>query len=101
MTKHSGIVIGIAVLVSAGIWLHALQQRDSQVPPLSSRLFQTADGWGYDILVNDTVFIHQDCYPGATGKKTIPSSAEAKQLADRLIYRLQRGKRPETASLSR
>ena len=98
MTKHPTVVIGIAVLVSAAIWIAALSRRGSgSSPALSARVFRLPDGWGYDILVDDSLFIHQDCIPGQPGRLPIPTAVQARQSAERVIGRLRSGHWPASS----
>lgn len=95
MTKHPTVVIGVAVVVSAAIWIEALSRRGSgSSPALTARVFRLADGWGYDILVNDSLFIHQDCVPGQPGRLRIPTALQARQSAERVIGRFRSGRWP-------
>lgn len=94
MTKrHNIIVIGASVLIAASFWIVPLLNRQ-QHPDFSYKLFKTADGWGYDILVNDKLQIHQELMPVVDEQKSFPKQAQAKQAALLVIKKLHAGKNP-------
>jgi hypothetical protein len=49
-------------------------------------------GWGYEILANDTVLIHQVFIPAVQGKKGFVSEDQAKTIAHLLIKKMSTSK---------
>ena len=90
--RHNVFVVGLSVIIAAGFWIIPLLRQNDTV--YSYKTFQTAGGWGYDILVNDTVQIHQDFMPARAEKKGFAQQQQAKQAAILVIEKLRSGKNP-------
>ncbi|MDB5223007.1 MAG: hypothetical protein JWN83_1674 [Chitinophagaceae bacterium] len=51
-------------------------------------------GWGYNILVDNKVFIHQEYIPAIAGKRAFLSKEDAMKTAALAIEKLKKGKQP-------
>jgi hypothetical protein len=51
-------------------------------------------GWGYEILVDHKIFIHQEDIPAIPGKKEFLTKEDAMKTAGLVVKKLVRGKRP-------
>lgn len=92
---HNIIVIIIALAVSAGILINTLNKgHPKKKNHLSAKVFKGSFGWGYDILANDTVFIHQESVPVLTGNKGFSKKEQAEQTAQLIINKMKRGQLP-------
>lgn len=94
LIKHNTIIIGAALLVSAGIWMVTWNKKAAKAEILSARVFHSERGWGYDILVNDTIFIHQESVPGISYNKGFPRREQAEEITRLIINKMKRGQRP-------
>lgn len=93
--KHNILVILGAVILSAGIWIYAFSNTATQKrKSITSKVFVGLSGWGYDILVNDTLFIHQESIPVLAGKRGFPKKEQAEQAAQLIINKMKRGQLP-------
>jgi len=89
------LVLVIAFVVSAAIWINAATKNNKKKKNhLSAKVFEALNGWGYDILVDDTVFIHQESVPVLAGKKGFPEKQQAEQTAQLIINKIERGQPP-------
>lgn len=85
----------IALAISAGIWIIALKKQNSKSKNhITSKLFEGFNGWGYDILVNDTLFIHQEAIPVLSGSKGFAKKELAKHAAQLIINKMKRNQHP-------
>ncbi len=64
-----------------------------------SRVFSTASGWGYEILVNDSLFIHQDFIPSLAVQNGFEKKDQAEKTARLIINKLKAGHRPTVSTL--
>jgi hypothetical protein len=88
--RHSIIVILIAFTISAGIWIKALNKNNAKKGKhLSAKVFEGLNGWGYDILVDDSSFIHQEYIPVIATKKGFTKKEEAEKAASLVLQKLQ------------
>lgn len=95
MTKPSNlIIIGAALIISATIWIVTLNKQDVKRKKITATIFQGLNGWGYDILVNDKLFIHQESVPAAHGKTGFTEKKQAEQTARLIINKMERGELP-------
>jgi hypothetical protein len=92
--KHNFIVIGISLLVSACIWIAWWNRPAINKKKYAAKIFQGTQGWGYDILVNDTLFIHQETVPARPGKTGFLVKEQAEQTAGLIINKMERGELP-------
>jgi hypothetical protein len=92
--KHNFIVIAIALLVSTGIWIGSWNKAAITKKKYTTKIFQGIHGWGYDILVNDTLFIHQETIPAKQGKNGFLVKKQAEQAARLIINKMERGELP-------
>lgn len=51
-------------------------------------VFKTSSGWGYDILVDHKIFIHQEYIPSIKGKKYFISKEDALKMAGLIIEKI-------------
>lgn len=93
--RHNIIVVGASVLIAASFWIVPLLNKQ---PVFSYKIFKTTDGWGYDIMVNDTLQIHQESMPVIDHRKSFPKQEQAKQAAMLVIKKLHAGKNPAISS---
>ncbi|MBI2272246.1 MAG: DUF4907 domain-containing protein [Bacteroidetes bacterium] len=61
---------------------------------VSVKTFQTADGWGYDICINNTVYIHQACIPARPGRKGFSTEEEARMIGTLAISKMRDNRLP-------
>src|SRR5690348_2750662 len=89
--SSNAIVITLSVAISAVI---IISRCNKYVGSYNSLVYPVNRGWGYDILVKDSVFIHQESIPALEGNKPFTSKAQAKEAAMRVISKLKRGQSP-------
>jgi hypothetical protein len=82
-------LIGIAALLvfSAVIFFNRHKDHDGKVF-IHAVPTQTAYGWGYDIMADEKVFIHQEYVPGITGKKGFKSADDALIVGNLVVKRI-------------
>ncbi|MDP4263486.1 MAG: DUF4907 domain-containing protein [Bacteroidota bacterium] len=95
INRHSIIVISVAAVISAGIWVIAWnRQHSKEQERVLAKVFQGPMGWGYDIWVNDTLFIHQECVPAIEMKKGFAEKQQAEKAAGLVLQKMQQHKLP-------
>lgn len=90
--RHNIFVVGAAVLIAASFWIIPLLHK--QQSSFSYKLFKTTYGWGYDILVNDTLQIHQEWMPVIDERKSFPQQEQAQKAAMLVLEKLTAGENP-------
>jgi hypothetical protein len=91
ITKHNIIVLAASATISAAIFFF---YEKNPAQKINYNLFHKASGWGYDILVNDKLFIHQEYIPVVANKKGFATETEAKKTARLVINKLKNNKMP-------
>ena len=92
-------IIVLASLISVAIWLLNWQLRKPQERQrYESRVFEGFCGWGYDILVDNQVLIHQESVPVLTGNCGFARQEWAKLAAELIINNLKNGRDPQLTS---
>lgn len=94
MTKrHNIIVLLVCFIISAALLANSLLTKKSLVKnqPVA-KVFEGPAGWGYDILVNDTILIHQEYIPGLGGKKGFANKQQAEKISEVVVQKVKSGK---------
>jgi|SRR5665213_2571616 len=55
---------------------------------------QTSDGWGYDIMAGNKIYIHQQCIPAVPGNKPFATKEDAIKTAEVVIKKIVSHKLP-------
>jgi hypothetical protein len=97
-SRHNILVISIAAVICVGTYfvVRPLAESNGQSPKqkFSSRVFRVAEKWGYEILVNDKVFIRQETIPAVNGIQGFESPEQATQTAALIINKMKSGQHP-------
>jgi hypothetical protein len=59
---------------------------------LQVKTFTIQQGWGYDILVNNKIFIHQEIIPAIQGKKYFVSKKQAESVGELVVSKMKQGR---------
>ena len=57
-------------------------------------LYKSTDGWGYDILKKDNVYIHQPFMPAVEGEVPFPDKKSARKTGRLVIKKIRKHKSP-------
>jgi hypothetical protein len=85
------------IFIAAGIFIlyrHHSAVATNDMLKLEVRPLEKPTGWGYDILVDNKIYIHQDCIPAIANQKTFVSRDEAMLVGNEVISKIQKGQRP-------
>jgi hypothetical protein len=89
------LVLLVAILIAAGSTVFLLAVKPaSPKKGLSYNCFKTEKGWGYDVLVNDRIIIHQPFIPGAQGTNGFSTEEAAGDDAKSVIEKIKSGEYP-------
>lgn len=94
INKHSLIVLLISIAASLAIWLNAFHKKQRNTGSVKALTFHAVEGWGYDILVDDTLFIHQANIPCLDGKQGFEKKEQAEKIAWLIINKIENGESP-------
>jgi hypothetical protein len=93
--RHNTLVIGISALIAVAIFIVTINQRSKEKKNhINTNVFEGTHGWGYDILVNDKVFIHQELIPAVQGQTGFKTKTQAEQAARLIINKMESGQLP-------
>jgi hypothetical protein len=90
--KHNIIVIGCSALIAIIISLFQWQSNDPE--HIESRVYKVNNGWGYDILVDERLFIRQESIPAIKAGQTFATKEQAEQTAQLVINKMKSGQPP-------
>jgi len=88
--KHSTIVLVISIAVAVVIPFYYL----GHTKKVDYKTFHTTIGWGYDILVDKRLFIHQECVPVLAEKKGFATEESAKAVARMVVHKVKNNELP-------
>lgn len=92
-TKHNIIILSISVAIAAGCFLFFYNKHNSG-HQFSYKVFKGIDGWGYDILVDNKTFIHQDHVPAIPINTGFKEKDQAAKVAEIVIEKLKHNLAP-------
>ena len=92
--KWVAAVFGILLLLGAGLIMRHYQQVrwEKYHVFVHARPIETKLGWGYEIVVGDTIFIHQEFIPAIPGRHGFRSKDDAMKVALKIISNMKQGK---------
>jgi len=91
--RYNIIIIALAVAISFAILISPCNKY-RHASSYESFVYPVNKGWGYDILVKDSVFIHQESIPALEGNKPFITKAQAREAASKVISKLKKGESP-------
>ena len=84
---RTGLLLALVVLgVVTGYIVH--RQRQPQ-PQYQVTVFSAPGGWGYDVLKNNQLLIHQPTIPGQPGQAGFVSEAQARRVGERVVEKIE------------
>lgn len=94
MIKRNWILIlfGISVVIFAISRFrnqHNISPKETKAEEISAFVFRSGNGWGYNILKNGNIFIHQEYIPAIPGRQPFISENEARRIADLMIHKMK------------
>ncbi|HVT85081.1 MAG TPA: DUF4907 domain-containing protein [Chitinophagaceae bacterium] len=92
--NSSGFIIAVAVVISALIFIFGWHHSKTDKHQISYTTFNQTSGWGYEILVDGKIFIHQDFVPVLTSKNGFSKKEYAEKAASLVVQKLQHNKLP-------
>lgn len=94
-----------SVLLLVSLVACTSQQKNTDTPntrdsvSIVAKIFPLHEGgFGYDILVNDTVIVHQPHIPSFSGSRGFPTVESAQQVADLVITKIRNHEMPPSVS---
>ena len=69
-------------------------QNKDHMLQVESAAFNTSSGWGYNILVDHKIFIHQEYIPSIAGRKSFTTKDDAIKTASLVIKKIMQQKSP-------
>jgi len=84
---RKGLLLVMAVLALLTAYLFYQRQH-----PYEVQVFDTGNGWGYDILRNGKAFIHQPTIPGVAGTVGFANAEQAQKVGKRVVEKLEKEK---------
>jgi len=86
--------VAVAMIVTgAGVWV-SKQQPGNDWLPIDLHTLKMSDGWGYEVLVDKKVFIHQDCIPAIASYKRFSTESEALLIGNKVVDKIKKGQKP-------
>ena len=65
---------------------------------LRAQAFQDSLGWGYNVMINDTIFIHQRIIPGIPGNSGFKTEEQALSVGKLVVEKMKKSKRFPTVN---
>ncbi len=91
MTKRSYIILSVSLLVVVLITAYLSQpnkKNSNNLLQVESATFQIAGGWGYNILVDHKIFIHQEAVPAIGGNKIFIKKEDAEKTSALIVQKI-------------
>jgi len=86
------IVLALAPMLYIGLTRHGKWKKEHVLVELKA--IQTPKGWGYDILTDGKVYIHQNIIPAVPGEYGFRTKEDALAVGQKVYERVMAGKMP-------
>ncbi|GAB4395241.1 MAG: hypothetical protein OHK0053_01310 [Microscillaceae bacterium] len=73
-----------------GFW----QKKDLSNTKWTLEVISVGPGWGYQIMYNHKIVIHQPYVPGLASKRVFASKSLACEMGARVLFKIKNGKHP-------
>ena len=94
-TKKKTILMAILIAISAiSVLLLSHKKQEDDMLPVRLSAIQTAKGWGYEIFVDEKVFIKQESVPAIGGNKPFRDKDQALAVGNLAVKKIVNGKMP-------
>ncbi len=102
------IIWGVLVLVLAGVgyavFTIVMPNEQRVVNPyenseITVNIFEDENGWGYDVLIDGNIYVHQPNIPAVGGNKGFKSEADARATGNLAVEKIKDGIIPPTISV--
>lgn len=80
------------VLLGFAILFFIFRKVIPQPENIQLQTFKTTNGWGYDIVKDDKVYIHQEIIPAIEGFKSFITKEEAEKVGNLVIQKIKQKK---------
>ena len=93
-TEHAGqpsVVRRILFIALAVLALLTVYQVYKSRSEYQLQVIRTSAGWGYDVLSQGRLILHQPTIPGAAGDRGFSHENQARQVGERVIRKLKEG----------
>ena len=100
MTKKKYVFVAaslVVLILIIGFSAKLRQADDTNMVKVESATFEVAGGWGYNILIDHKIFIHQEFIPAAQGYKAFSSKEDAEKIAGFQINEIINKKVPDVS----
>jgi Domain of unknown function (DUF4907) len=88
-------LIGAALIVSSAVFFYRHRQTSHEGQVLLRAVpIQTPYGWGYNILEDNKIYIHQEFMPGIPGKHGFATKEDAVLVGNRVIEKISSNQMP-------
>jgi hypothetical protein len=85
-------IAGSALILGLIFWNHSHGKEDRvyvEVKPI-----QTSNGWGYNILTDGKIYIHQEYIPAVVGRRAFKTKEDALKVGRKVISKLSTRQMP-------
>ena len=82
----------VYVLLGFAILFFIFRKVIPQPENIQLQIFKTTNGWGYDIVKDDKVYIHQEIIPAIEGFKSFITKEEAEKVGNLVIQKIKQKK---------
>ncbi|HMH31732.1 MAG TPA: DUF4907 domain-containing protein [Puia sp.] len=87
-TRWLAPVILILIVVAIFLGYHSQTKRNSGEVFVEVKAIQTSQGWGYNILTDGRIYIHQEFIPAIPGKHAFRTEADALKVGKKVISKM-------------
>jgi hypothetical protein len=94
MTTKRYLIIIITALLACSAVIFFVRRDHADKVFLKAVPVKTAFGWGYNIMADDKIYIHQDYIPAIPGKQGFKSPEDALLVGKRVIRKISRNEVP-------
>jgi hypothetical protein len=93
MTTKKYLILIVTALICSAVIFFIRHQHAGKIF-LRAVPFESVNGWGYNIMANDKIYIHQDDIPGLPGRQGFKTEKEALSVGQRVVEKISHNELP-------
>lgn len=84
----------LILAVAVTILIRKNEQAASDLLPVDVHTLRFSNGWGYDIIIGNKIYIHQDCIPAVASYKRFVSEEQALATGKLVVAKMRQAHKP-------
>jgi hypothetical protein len=97
--KNRFLFFTVLIIAIVAILYYHFHQQKKDLVLVEVKTISSSYGWGYEIIADGKVYIHQEFIPAIPGKHGFKSSEDAEKVGRKVVTKISAGQLPPTITV--